>query len=139
MPDLSYRQLNLQLRPGCGSEQQIRDLQRDLRRLGYLQAGIDGIFGRGATSAVKALQYDLLNNDGASRSADGRTPIRVLDYNRSRVIEITGIADQPLVECISDMLDDRNFPQLPFAADPVAANRAVAEQIAAMPAVDVPI
>lgn len=41
-------------------EDVIRDLQRDLRALGYLKKGIDGKFGSGTETAVKALQYSLV-------------------------------------------------------------------------------
>src|SRR5690348_15112623 len=109
MPDLSYRQFNLQLRPGSGAEQQVRDLQRDLRRLGYLQSGIDGNFGRATSRAIEALQYDLMNNDGASCSAGGRAPVCLVNYNRGRLLDITGTANQQFIECISEMLDDTNF------------------------------
>ncbi len=48
-------------RAGSGAtDRQIRDLQRDLRRLGYLKSGIDGDFGRATELAIKALQHDLL-------------------------------------------------------------------------------
>ena len=46
---LSYQQAGLMFkRPGTGaSDAQIRDLQRHLRKLGYLRQGIDGAFGPG--------------------------------------------------------------------------------------------
>jgi hypothetical protein len=44
MPVLTYRRPGLTIRRGGSeaSDQQIRDLQRDLRQLGYLRKGIDG-------------------------------------------------------------------------------------------------
>ena len=63
-------------------EGEIRDLQRDLRALGYLKKGIDGKFGSGTETAVKALQHDLMNNDGRSRGNDGYAPVRVVDFNK---------------------------------------------------------
>jgi hypothetical protein len=82
---------------------------------------------------MSALQQDVLTNDGTSSADDGPAPVRVLDYNRGRVTGTTGQVDQLLVECISDMLDDGNFPKLPSAADPAAQNAQVVSQIAAMP------
>jgi peptidoglycan hydrolase-like protein with peptidoglycan-binding domain len=112
-------------------------LQRALRRLGYLRSGIDGVFGRSTALAVKALQHDLLTNDG--RGPDGAAPVRVLDYNRGRIVAVTGRVDHALLACMADMLDDPQFPTLPSVADPVAENRTVAAQIAALSSPDVPI
>ncbi len=69
MAALEYRQDGLVLNKGGegATDRQIRDLQRDLRRLGYLGSGIDGAFGAGTERAVKALQHDLLTNDSAFR------------------------------------------------------------------------
>ena len=84
---MSYRKAGLILKRGGGraTQQQVKDLQQDLRRLGYLRSGIDGGFGPGTELAVKALQHDLLNNHGRSTRGDGDAPVRVLDYNRGRV------------------------------------------------------
>jgi hypothetical protein len=67
---------------------------------------------------VKALQYDLLHNVGKSTGNDGNAGVRVLDFNRGRVATVTGVVDQGLAGCISDILDDPNFPSLPKADDP---------------------
>ena len=141
MAALEYRQASLVLKKGGegATDRQIRDLQRDLRRLGYLKRGIDGAFGPGTERAVKALQHDLLTNDGRSTGGDGPAPVRVLDYNRGRVVEVTGEVDQALVECISEMLDDPAFPLLPSADNPVEENRRIVSQIGALPPGDVPI
>lgn len=138
MPALSYRQSGLVLAVGTkdATEQQNSDLQHDLRALGYLRRNIDGNFGPGTQQAVKALQRDLLTNDGSG--GDGSAPVRVLDYNRGRVSEVTGQVDQGLVECISDMLDDANFPKLPSVPDPRPHNAQAVAQIASLPAPAVP-
>ena len=140
MPELSYRKSGLVLEHGGGdaSDRQIRDLQRDLRRLGYLKRGIDGAFGNGTQRAVKALQHDLLNNGGASTNGDGPAPVGVRGYKKDRVVEVTGVADQDLVECIADMLDDDAFPKLPSVRDPVAENDAIGVRLAALTAIAVP-
>jgi peptidoglycan hydrolase-like protein with peptidoglycan-binding domain len=140
MPDLSYRQAGLVLKAGGGgaSKQQIQDLQHDLRQLGYLRSGIDGVFGSGTTTAVMALQFDLINNNGNSSQADGNAPVRLVDFNQGRVAAPTGEADQGLVECISDILDDASVPALPSTADPVAENRKIVEQIRALPPAQTP-
>ncbi|HEX2095664.1 MAG TPA: peptidoglycan-binding domain-containing protein [Longimicrobiaceae bacterium] len=137
MPALSYRQPGLVLSIDSPvSPQQVRDLQHDLRALGYLRRGIDGAFGSGTQRAVAALQNDLLRNAGAG--SDGSAPVRVVDYNRGRVTAVTGKADQGLVECISDMLDDARFPKLPWSQDPVDDNRRVAAAVASLPSTTVP-
>jgi hypothetical protein len=111
----------------------VKALQRDLRALGYLRAGIDGVFGQGTAAALRACRYDLLHNDGASRGGDGRAPVAVLSYNRGRVHDTAGDAlDPPLADCIAEMAADPAFPKLPSSADPAADNRRANEAIAAM-------
>ena len=142
MAELSYRKANLVLERGGthASEGQVRDLQRDLRCLGYLRKGIDGQFGLGTERAVKALQHDLLNNIGRSTRDDGHeAPVCVHDYNKGRVFEVSGQVDQLMVECISDLLDEPRFPPLPMAEDPVAENRKIVAQISALESNEVPI
>ncbi len=113
---------NAILQRGDGPSEAAKDLQRDLRRLGYLRTGIGGQFGPGTERAVKALQYDLLNNHGRSTRGDGDAPVSVADYNKGRVTDITGICDRPLARCISDMLRDPAFPKLPSAENPREEN-----------------
>ncbi len=121
------------------SEEMVRDLQRDLRCLGYLRNGIDGKFGTGTERAVKALQYDLLNNAGKSSQQDGDAPVSVLDYNKGRVVDVTGVADQALAKCIADMVDDPNFPTLPRAENPAQENAKIRAAITAMTPQSIPI
>lgn len=134
MPFLSYRQSGLVMEKGGEnvSERQGKDLQRDLRRLGYLKSGIDGKFGNFTQRAVKALKHDLLSNDGKSTENEGSAPVMVLDYNQNRVVDVTGIVDQDMAACISDMLEDPNFPLLPKADNPKGENYKIANQIAGM-------
>jgi peptidoglycan hydrolase-like protein with peptidoglycan-binding domain len=142
MSTQSYRRSGFVLREGGrgATSHQIRDLQRDLRALGYLRRGIDGKFGPGTDRAVRALQHDLLHNDGTSgRARDGKAPVRLIDYNRGRVVQVTGAVNEALAACIGDMLDDAKFPKLPFAADPVAENRTVRATLLAMESDEVPV
>ncbi len=124
-----------------------RALQRDLRALGYLRAGVDGTFGGGTEAAVRALQFDLMNNRGASREGDGRAPVAVADYNTpglagggQAVTAVTGVLDQALAACMARMLGDAAMVQVPSAADPAAENakamqaiRATANRVAPTP------
>ena len=73
MPLQRYNKRGIRIERGGtrATEQQVRDLQRDLRHLGYLKKGIDGKFGKATETAVKALQHDLLHNDGRSSRNDG--------------------------------------------------------------------
>ena len=139
MAELSYRQEGLILRMGgTATAQQIKDLQRDLRRLGYLRQGIDGAFGPGTTQAVKALQHDLLTNDGSSGAHnDGAAPVSLKTFNRG-VTAVTGEADQKLVESISAILDEARIPALPSSNNPEADNRKVLDELERMPPGDVP-
>ena len=119
---LPYQQPGLALARGVKDPARVRSLQRDLRRLGYLAAGIDGVFLDGTERAIQALQYDLLNNHGRSSHDDGSAPVAVADYNRGRVAVETGVLDQGLAACIADLLADAAFPKLPGAEDAAAAN-----------------
>src|SRR5262249_59055897 len=89
MPDLSYRQPGLTMRKtgSAASNRQLRDLQKDLRRLGYLRSGIDGNFGDQTELAVKGLQHDLL--EGASGGGDAPPALLVRSDKRGRVSPIT--------------------------------------------------
>lgn len=141
MPGQSYNKRGIRIERGetKATEQQVRDLQRDLRQLGYLKKGIDGKFGKASEMAVKALQYDLLHNDGRSTRNDGNALVSILDLNRGRVVAVTGIVDQGLAGCISDMLDDPNYPGLPKADDPKAENSKIVSLMKNMPSAEVPI
>jgi peptidoglycan hydrolase-like protein with peptidoglycan-binding domain len=135
---LSYQASGLVLkRGGGGTTTQIKDLQRDLRRLGYLRTGIDGIFGRGTEGAVQALQYDLLKNRGLG--PDGNSSVRVRDYNRSRVSTTDGLVDQNLAACIADMLADTRFCKVPSSGNPGPDNASIAAELAGMRSGEAPV
>ena len=136
MPSLSYRQPGLVLRrEGTqGTREQVRDLQRDLRRLGYLRSGLDGMFGEKTELAVKALQYDLLSK----MDRDNGAPVDIIEYNKGRVVDFNGICDVHLAECISDILDDQAYPLLPRVADPKAENARIAGEIASLASREAP-
>ena len=121
---------------GAASPDQIKDLQRALRSLGYLAGGIDGQFQSGSARAVSALQYDLLHNDGAG--SDGKAPVAVTSYNKGRVTAVTGACDQNLAHCIVDMLNDPAFVRLPIAANAAGANQTVRTKVASLPSTTVP-
>lgn len=124
-------------RGGRASHAQVKELQRDLRRLGYLRTGIDGDYGKITESAVKALQFDLLKNTGSG--PDGSAPVRIRDYNKGRVTAPTGVVDQQLVACIAEMLGDDRFAQVPDVPDPTAENRRVATKLSSLRSTEVPI
>ena len=139
MPPLSYQQPGLVLeRPAAGVDaEQVRDLQRHLRSLGYLRQGIDGDFGPSTERAVMGLQHELLHNNGAGSDADA--PVRVLDYNEGRVTTVTGRVDEGLAACISDMLDDPAFSKLPFADAPAQRNQEILSTVAGLGSETVPL
>ncbi len=139
MPNLIYRQAGLVLaQNSAASGAQVKALQADLRRLGYLRSGVDGNFGPGTETGVRALQFDLLNNTG--KGNDGQAPVSIKDaYNKGRVAAVTGAADQALVECISDMLDDPNYHKVPVSANPKADNAAAVATVRALPSGQVPM
>ncbi len=113
----------------------VRALQRDLRALGYLRAGIDGAFGSGTEQAVRGLRYDLLKNQGASRGGDGPAPVAIVGFNvgeggRPLVTTVNGTLDQNLALCIARLLEDERVVKLPSATDPAAENARALERIA---------
>jgi hypothetical protein len=112
---LSYNRPGIQLGEGDADDPaMVRDLQHDLRALGYLRQGIDGIFGAGTTRAIRALQYDLLNNRGNSTDSDGSAPVAMVSFNDNgevrRVTAITGVLDEALVQCLEIILGDGRVP-----------------------------
>ena len=141
MPSSNYMKPNVLLKRGGnqGTKEQGRELQRDLRRLGYLKSGIDGVFGKGTERAMKSLQHDLLHNGGSSTRGDGNAPVGVLEYNKGRVLEVTGVVDQPLVECIADMLADTKFLKLPHAEDSSEENRKYRSELKGMVSTEAPL
>jgi len=113
----------------------VRALQRDLRALGYLLRGVDGSFGDQTVRAIRALQNDLLTNQGLSTGKDGRAPVAMTAFNidaagHKRVTAITGVLDQPLAQCIAALLADARVVKLPFAGDPKAENAKALAEIA---------
>ncbi len=103
-----------------GAQSGIKALQRDLRRLGYLASGIDGVFGPQTEGAVMALQHDLLHNNG--KGSDSVAPVSVRDYNKSRVTRVDGAVDEGLAACIVEMLADGRFCKVPSSDSPAAEN-----------------
>jgi hypothetical protein len=125
------------LRPRSGPPDPLAQaLQQDLRALGYLRSGIDGRFGAGTGSAVRALQLDLLT--GGQHGRDGDAPVALRTFNRGRVAAPTGVVDERTAACIEDLLSDHRIPSLPRAADPVRANRAALAQIERLVGLPVP-
>lgn len=134
----SYAVPGLTLAPGSTFSSQVQDLQHDLRALGYAKGPIDGMFGPGTGNCVRALQYDLMNNDGSSTSNDGAAPVAVKSYNNGSVRALTGIVDQGLVACIAAMLADPLYPKLPFSLNPSQDNRGALAAVQGITTVPVP-
>ncbi len=135
---LSYGRPGTKLARGQAADPEvIRALQTDLRRLGYLRSGLDGGFGPETERAVRALQADLLFNDG--RGPDGRAPVALKDLNRGRITAVSGVVDEHFVACVEDLLGSPQIPQLPRADDPVAENQRVVETIRSSTPAAVPV
>lgn len=115
----------------------VKQVQRDLRRLGYLRTGIDGVFGRETEAAIRSLRFDLLHNDG--KGNDGPAPVAVMSYNRGRVAEVNGVLDEGLAAAMSEMLADPRFGKVPESPDPAAENARVAETLRSIPHSSVPL
>ncbi len=135
----AYAQAGVTLKVNDPRREATKDLQRDLRALGYLRKGIDGNFGSDTDLAVRALQHDLLSNGGLSEGGDGNAPVRMIDYNRQRVNAVSGVLEPGLAACMIDMLDDRNFPKLPFSDDPAADNAKALSSVKSLPSLPLPL
>ena len=135
----SYAVAGLVLSPNPAFSPQVRDLQQDLRSLGYGKGPIDGVFGPGTGNAVRALEFDLMNNDGSSSQGDGSAPVAVKNYNNGSVTSLTGVVDQELVACIVAMLGDAAFPKVPSSPNPAADNQSAIAAVTSMASPPVPI
>jgi len=134
----SYSAPGLRLSRGVQAHREaVKDLQRDLRRLGYLATGIDGVFGRGTQDAIHALQYDLLHNSGSG--ADGPAPVALRDYNQGRITSPDGVLEGKLAAILDEMIADERFAKVPESADPVAENQRIGRDLAAMPSDRFPV
>lgn len=137
-----YRKPGLTLQAGGpGDTVAIKALQHDLRKLGYLRAGIDGIYGAGTTAAVKALQYDLLHNDGGG--TDGNAPVCLTTCNvksdgDAAVTQVNGIFDQGLAEVLEHLVGEAKIGLVPCAPDVKSANASAMAALAAMANVTAP-
>ena len=134
----SYLHPSLVLRRGMAGPA-VKDLQRDLRRLGYLRSGIDGAFGAGTESALKALQIDLVRNGGEDAQGGTLAPVAVRDFNVAGLKAVDGVLEQPLAACIVKMIDAPEFPKLPSSSRPHAENAAIYGALRAIPALEVPL
>jgi peptidoglycan hydrolase-like protein with peptidoglycan-binding domain len=112
-------------------------LQRDLRSLGYLKAGVDGRFGPNTAAAVRAFQYDLLFNEG--QGPDGTAPVAMRAFNENRVTSTDGLVDERVAACIEAVLDDPRVPKLPRSEAPAADNERALDAVRALAAADVPV
>jgi putative peptidoglycan binding protein len=134
---LVYRGSGIVLgRDGSAAASLVRALQADLRRLGYLRAGIDGQFGQGTERAVRALQYDLLH--AGQRGPDGEAPVALATFNGGRVTGVTGVLDERLAACLDDILADPRVTPLPRSDDPARANREAYAAVQALAGLTVP-
>lgn len=137
-----YQQAGLVLQSASNAPADVvRALQRDLRALGYLRSGTDGAFGRGTEAAIKALQFDLLHNDG--HGTDGNAPVALRDFNAGAagpaVQAVDGILTQPLADCLARLIADERIPKLPCSGNPTGDNAGVRATIAASRSVVAPV
>lgn len=132
----SYLQLALAEGSPANSTAAVAELQHDLRALGYLKSGIDGVFGKGTTRAIRALQYDLLHNDG--RGSDGDAPVAMtslnLDADGAQIVTaVDGVFSQSLGALLYSIMQDARIAHVPESRDPVTANRDAVFAIAGAP------
>ena len=127
-----YQGLGGLLAQGSGNSAAVKALQHDLRALGYLYQGIDGDFGGGTGAAVRALTWDLLNNNGASTQNDGPAPVAMSSFNLGAAPQVTDSVDPTLANCIAGLMANDSVTKLPSSDDAVAANTTAMEALRAM-------
>jgi peptidoglycan hydrolase-like protein with peptidoglycan-binding domain len=120
---LPYQKPGLTLSSASGAQpDMVRSLQRHLRILGYKAAGINGVYDNATERAVRALQIDLLKPAQSPATAGGG----ISQYNGfgggARVTAVTGAVDEALANCISAMLADAEFAELPESENSSADN-----------------
>ena len=118
---ISYQ--GMTLRRSSPDSDMVKEAQFHLRALGYLKRGIDGDFGTLTETAVRSLQFDLINTDDRAKGA----PVSVLDYNGGRVTEVSGILEPDTTACIRDMLGDEGFILLPHSEDAASENARISQ------------
>lgn len=113
----------------------VRAVQVDLRKIGYLHSGVDGVFRLDAKVTIRALQYNLINNQGLSSIENGDAPVTVVTVNigtdGTLVQCVTGIFDQNVPNCFANMIADDREPKLAEGDDPVVANEQAVDAIVA--------
>jgi hypothetical protein len=112
----------------------VRALQRDLRALGYLRSGITGAWTKGTEAAVRALQFDLLHNNG--HGTDGNAPVAIQSFNSkpgggTYVNGITGVVDGGTAAALASLANDSRIVQLPESLNPAADNARALNEILA--------
>lgn len=129
------------LRPGsafaCGATNNpdVRAFQRDLRALGYLRSGVDDNFGPGTEQAIRALQYDLLHNDG--RGTDGSARVALKSFNVRpggglRVSVATGAFEAGIAEAVWAIVSDGRVGKIPASDDSLGDDRRAVDAIGAI-------
>ena len=88
--------------------------------------------------AEPSVPSKLCNTTCSSRN-EGDAPVPVVDYNQGRVVDVDGVVDQNLAQCIADMLDDEKYPRLPFAKDPEKENQKITTKLDTLKSTKIPI
>ena len=107
-------------RGGSPAPDAVRDLQHDLRALGYHRGGITGVWGDGLDAAVKSLRWDLVFSDG---------PSAIRAHNANGAVtgdpaEGPASVEPALGACIAALAADPAIVKLPASPAPGDDNRA---------------
>lgn len=99
----------------------VKDLQRRLRILGFMNGSVDGDYGSGTTSGVKALQQYMRDMEEAALRTDVEAMTRLEqageDVSSLLTVAVNGIADPILL----DAFYSEEFPAIPTAMQEGAA------------------
>jgi hypothetical protein len=106
----------------------ILDLQHDLRALGYLHYGIDGVWGGLLDAAIRSIRIDLCSPVHAPAVAGANAGGVVV----SAPPDGTAGVEPVLADCIAALASDSAFTKLPASSDAPGDNRRTFQAFRAM-------
>lgn len=105
----------------------VRELQRDLRALGYLHHGIDGTWGKGLDAALRAIRIDLCEPAFAPAIHAANHAGRVIPSPPDG----TAALEPALARCIATLADDPTITKLADSLDAAGENRRLMDRFQA--------
>jgi hypothetical protein len=112
-----------------------RQLQHDLRALGYLHHGIDGSWGNGVDAAIRAIRIDLCNPAFAPLIAAANSAGKVVAAPGTG----TAALEPELAICIGLLVDTADITKLSSSLDAAGDNRRLLDNFRATRSLTAPV